>query len=188
MAVTLVLFWPYQIKYHPLLDIKLRCVLSSFRNGTLQFYFTPAVLCFPLSPKSCCIYFGQNSLRVCFWLLHLRNTPINTLVDKTLQISDQGKHVAPWLEELRIISQESVFVFKKETITKEYTSLSVKSEIKWEHYSSTNWQVLVFLLIEDLGHVWDGTLGIPFGHHMCVPNAAITLWPQMLFSFTSWVL
>lgn len=117
--------------------------------------------------------FGQNGLKrllstsrqdgtawIILWGLDtLHITSINTFLEETLQFSDQAKYTAPRLYDLSLNLQKSVFFSKRNhSFTKQYSSLSVQSE---QTTGSTNWQVLVFLLIEDLGHVWDGTLGIP---------------------------
>lgn len=110
--------------------------------------------------------------------LHLHITSMNTHPEETLQFSDRGKEVAPRLYEFSINSQNNTLSRQR--------SLSVQSEMI-KHGQHKLASVGVFA---DWGFRsclrW--YFGDPFEHHMCMPNAAITLWPQMLFSFTSWVL
>lgn len=125
--------------------------------------------------------------------LHLHITSMNTHPKETLQFSDRGKRVAPQLYEFSINSKESFFFLFKEDILIHKTihclnKQACQCSLRWlNHVQHKLASVGVFA---DWGFRsclrW--YFGDPFEHHMCMPNAAITLWPQMLFSFTSWVL
>lgn len=207
MVIKLALFWSgYQINYHPLIDIELWCLLPWARNENLRFYLSWAVLWLPLSQKSIVVCTlsrmvwrgcwagpaGRCSLDNPARPLHFRITSMNKNLEETLQFSDRGKQIAPRLHELSINSQESFFLFNKEILihkTIHYLNKQAcQSSRRWLNHRQHKLASVGIFADWGFRSCLRWYFGDPFEHHMCVPNAAITLWPQMLFSFTSWVL